>query len=106
MCRNLSTAKDVAILTSECYKIPLFSKIAMTKHHTARVKYISEEGELQFRELPLTNTNRLLWLGNNCIGGKTGCNSVGGESLVACYEGSIIVVVLGCGGREDKFLDS
>lgn len=30
---------------------------------------------------------------------------MGGESLVACYEGSIIVVVLGSGGREEKFAD-
>lgn len=33
----------------------------------------------------MTNTNKLLWLKSGCIGGKTGCNSIGGESLVSCY---------------------
>lgn len=41
MCKNKSNAKDMAILISECYKIPLFSKIVMTKSHNAKVRYIS-----------------------------------------------------------------
>ena len=34
-------------------------------------------------------------MNSGCLGGKTGCNSLGGDSLVAHYEGDIIVVVLG-----------
>lgn len=54
----------------------------------------------------MTNTNKLLWLNSGCIGGKTGCNNIGGQSLTACYEGGIVIVVLGCAGREEKFADA
>jgi D-alanyl-D-alanine carboxypeptidase len=99
MCKNKSTAKDMALMLSECYKIPLFSKIASTKNYTAKAKYVSDKGEVKIKELPLVNTNKLLWMNSGCIGGKTGCNSIGGESLAACYEGGIIVVVLGSTGK-------
>ena len=39
-------------------------------------------------------------MNSGCLGGKTGCNSLGGDSLVAHYEGDIIVVVLGSSGSE------
>lgn len=57
-------------------------------------------GELEEQTQSISNTNKLLWMDTGCIGGKTGCNSKGGESLTACYEGNIIVVVLGCASRE------
>ena len=54
----------------------------------------------------LKNTNKLLWMKTGCIGGKTGCNSKGGESLATCYDGNIVVVVLGSVGKEEKFSDT
>lgn len=44
MCKNKSSARDIAVLTSECYKIPLFSKIVLTKHYTMKARYISNHG--------------------------------------------------------------
>lgn len=105
MCKNKSSARDMAVLTSECYKIPLFSKVVNTRSYGLKAKYISSQGEMRVKEIQLNNTNRLLWMNSGCIGGKTGCNSLGGESLTACYEGGIVVVVLGCAGREEKFAD-
>lgn len=78
MCKNKSTARDIALITSECYKIPLFSKIVLTKYYTLKAKYISNNGEVKIKDIQLTNTNRLLWLGSGCVGGKTGCNTFGG----------------------------
>ena len=49
MCKNKSSARDIAVITSECYKIPLFSKIVMTKNYTAKIKYISDHGEVKFK---------------------------------------------------------
>lgn len=78
MRKNKSSARDISVLTSECYKIPLFSKVVATKNHTLRAKYISNDGDVKIREIALINTNKLLWLDSGCIGGKTGCNNVGG----------------------------
>lgn len=69
------------------------------------MKYVSNEGDEKSKEIPLKNTNKLLWLNSGCIGGKTGCNLIGGDSVAACYEGNIIVVVLGCHGSQEKFAD-
>lgn len=49
MCSNLSSARDMAILISECYKIPLFSKIVLTRYHTLRIKYVADSGELEYQ---------------------------------------------------------
>lgn len=78
MCKNKSTARDVALLTSECFKIPLFTKIVSTKNYMVSARYISEVGELKTINIDLINTNKLLWLNSGCIGGKTGCNKIGG----------------------------
>ena len=83
--KNISTAVDIAKLTSQCYKIPLFSKILITKNYFIKLKYVDDFGEVMEEQQNITNTNKLLWLKNGCIGGKTGCNVKGGESLVACY---------------------
>jgi D-alanyl-D-alanine carboxypeptidase len=64
---------------------------------------VSEDGELVRRVCLLENTNRLLAEG--CLGGKTGCNLEGGDSFVGCFDGGIMVAVLGCAGRTEKFKD-
>ena len=51
MYKNKSSAKDIAILLSECYKIPLFSKIVKAKTYTAMAKYITNEGIEQIKEI-------------------------------------------------------
>lgn len=100
---NISSALDVAHLASECFKIPLFSKIVSTRKYTVRPRHISEDGDEVTRICLLENTNRLL--GRGCLGGKTGSNSSGGESFVGYFEGTLLVVVLGCAGKEEKFAD-
>ena len=55
------------------------------------------------REIDLKNTNKLWWLNTGCIGGKTGCNLIDGDSLAAYYEGNIIVIILGSHGIQEKF---
>ena len=105
MVNNISCGVDIAKATSECFKIPLFCKIVNTKEMVIQARYVDNNGDMMQRAINLENTNRLLWTGIGCLGGKTGCNSRGGESLVACYEGRVLVVILGALGREQKFMD-
>lgn len=100
---NLCSAIDVAKLASECFKIPLFSKISSTKQHSIRPREINEHGEVVHRVSLLENTNKLL--GEGCLGGKTGSSLEGGDSFVGCFDGGIMVVVLGSAGRSEKFKD-
>lgn len=44
MCKNKSSARDMAVLTAECYKIPLFSQIVNTRSYVMKAKYISSQG--------------------------------------------------------------
>lgn len=46
MVENISTVKDLGILTYECLKIPLFTKIIATKKHTAKARFINSLGHL------------------------------------------------------------
>lgn len=100
---NLSSAIDVAKLASECFKIPLFCKISSSRQHCVRPREISEQGEVVQRVSLLENTNKLL--GEGCLGGKTGSSLEGGESFVGCFNGGVMVVVLGSAGRSEKFRD-
>jgi len=38
---NISSALDIARLESQCFKIPLYSRIVSIKKYTARIKFIS-----------------------------------------------------------------
>lgn len=73
---NISSALDVARLAAECFKIPLFYKIATTKRIPISVRLVSDEGELVNKVCLLENTNKLL--GKGCLGGKTGSSIAGG----------------------------
>jgi len=86
-------------------KIPLFSRIISTKKHTIKCKYVTEEGDYIERPILLQNTNKLLFKNSGCLGGKTGHNKAGGDCFAGVFEGSIMVVVLGCTGSDEKFSD-
>lgn len=60
MCKNLSSAVDIAQLTGECMKIPLFCKIVGTASHAIQTKYVDDTGEYLYETLLIENTNRLL----------------------------------------------
>jgi D-alanyl-D-alanine carboxypeptidase len=49
--KNKCSACDVAVLSIECLKIPLFSEMLRKLHHTATVKFIDGDGKLAQREL-------------------------------------------------------
>lgn len=46
MIENLSTVKDLATITYECLRIPLFNQIVSTKKHTAKAKFINSLGQI------------------------------------------------------------
>jgi D-alanyl-D-alanine carboxypeptidase len=73
---NISSALDIARLSAECFKIPLFYKIATTKRIPIKVRLVDEHGELANRVYLIENTNKLL--GKGCLGGKTGSSIAGG----------------------------
>jgi D-alanyl-D-alanine carboxypeptidase len=60
MIDNSSTVRDMAIVTYECLKIPLFCKIIATKRHIAQAKFVNSMGQMENRQLLFNNTNKLL----------------------------------------------
>lgn len=100
---NTSSAFDMAKVAAECFKIPLFYKIAITKRICIKTKHIDEDGEVANKTILLENTNKLL--GKGCLGGKTGSSIAGGESFLGAFPGSMVIVVLGSAGREERFHD-
>jgi D-alanyl-D-alanine carboxypeptidase len=57
MIDNSSTVRDNAIVTCECLKILLFSKIIATKRHIAQAKFVNSLGQIETRQLLFNNTN-------------------------------------------------
>lgn len=49
------------------------------------------------RTILVDNTNKLIEQG--CLGGKTGCNKIGGDNFVGAFDGGYLVVVLGSAGK-------
>lgn len=77
---NVSTVRDLAKATYECLKIPLFCKIIATKRHVCKAKFINSLGQVEYRTLTFTNTNKLLQ--NPCYKGvKTGYSPGGGGNI-------------------------
>ena len=68
-----STARELALLTAEAMKNPVFTRIVSAKSYTI--------GERCFK-----NHNRLLWSCNGVIGVKTGYTRAAGRTLVSCAE--------------------
>ncbi len=70
---NYSTARDLAVLTVQAMKHPVFRQVVSTK--TASV------GSRTF-----TNHNKLLWRYEGAVGVKTGFTKAAGRILVSCAE--------------------
>ena len=61
---NYTTAYDLAILYSACYKIDFFKEVFKTKTY--------KSVNLEYKILNFRNKHRLVHTLDNCLGGKTG----------------------------------
>lgn len=97
--RGFSTARDMALITVEAYRHPLFARVVRTRFRTIP----APEGPPR----RVQNRNVLLWLYEGAIGVKTGFTSAAGFCLVAAAEREglrLAAVVLGA--PEDAFSDA
>ena len=88
-----TTAYDLAQITRECYKYPIFEEVVSTKN--TKIPDSTGNG---YRYLQ--NKNKLLWSLEGCNGGKTGFTNDAGRCLVASAKRNkmhLISVVLNCG---------
>ncbi|MEG6522977.1 D-alanyl-D-alanine carboxypeptidase family protein [Desulfotomaculum sp. 1211_IL3151] len=86
--KHYSSAYDLALITREALKNPVFSKIVATKNHT-----IPGSGGAR----SLNNTNKMLWSYQGANGVKTGTTNAAGKCLVAAAQRDgrqLIAVVL------------
>lgn len=104
--KQKTTAYDLAILTREALKNPLFCEMVATIRYT-RPKTNKQEPSI------LVQTNRLLRSGPffypKAIGVKTGYYSLAGHNLVAAAKDgdrTLIAVVLKANERKDIFIDT
>ena len=89
---HITTAYDLAMITRECYKYPIFEEIVSTKNTKI------SNGENGYRYLK--NKNKLLWTLEGANGVKTGFTDDAGRCLVSSCKRSnmhLICVVLNCG---------
>ncbi len=87
-----TTAYDLAMITRECYKYPLFEEIVTTQN----MKISNGDGGYRY----LKNKNKLLWSYEGCNGVKTGFTDDAGRCLVSSAKRQdmhLICVVLSCG---------
>jgi D-alanyl-D-alanine carboxypeptidase (penicillin-binding protein 5/6) len=99
--RGHSTARDLAAITRQAFRQPLFARIVATKFHVVP----SQAG----RARRIQNRNVLLWLYRGAIGGKTGYTSAAGFCLVAAAERGhrrLLAVVLDEPSGDDSFDDA
>lgn len=104
--KHYTTAYDMALMTREALKNPLFCQMAATTRYT-RPKTNKQESTI------LLQTNRLMRSGEffypKAIGVKTGWMSKAGNTFVAAAkdeERTLIVVLLNVKDRKDIFRDS
>ena len=86
---NYTTAYDLAILYSACYKIDFFKEVFRTKTYRS-VNY-------EYKILNFRNKHRLVHSLENCLGGKTGYTKKAGRTLITGFEdkfNQIVVVSL------------
>ncbi len=89
---HYTTAYDLALITAECYKYPLFEEIVTTKNTKI------PNGDSGFRYLK--NKNKLLWTYQGAVGVKTGFTNHAGRCLVSSAKRGnmhLVCVVLDCG---------
>lgn len=87
-----TTAYDLAQITRECYKYPIFEEIVTTQN----VKIPNGDNGYRY----LKNKNKLLWSLDGCVGVKTGFTNDAGRCLVSSARRNnthLICVVLSCG---------
>lgn len=93
-----TSAKDLATMTRAAMQNPEFREMVSTRYATIATPY---------REIPLTNTNELLFAYEPATGVKTGTTPAAGESLVSSAAGGdegYAFVILDAG--EDRFAAS
>lgn len=89
---HYTTAYDLALIASECYKYPIFEEIITTKN----TKISNCDNTYRY----LKNKNKLLWTLDGANGVKTGFTNNAGRCLVSSAKRDnmqIICVVLNCG---------
>jgi D-alanyl-D-alanine carboxypeptidase (penicillin-binding protein 5/6) len=102
--RNLSSARDLAVLTWHALQCPRFRDYVQTRRHQYEVA--SADG--QTRSVVWQNTNKLLDI-EGYDGVKTGTTAAAGNCLVASGRRGadcLIVVVLGSPSSEGKFAEA
>jgi D-alanyl-D-alanine carboxypeptidase len=98
--RGHSTARELATITREAMRIPLFAEVVRTKFH--RIPSPTGMRVIQ-------NRNVLLWLYPGAIGVKTGFTSAAGYCLVSAAERNgrrLVSVILGEPDEDTMFDDS
>ncbi|MBP3504588.1 MAG: D-alanyl-D-alanine carboxypeptidase [Bacilli bacterium] len=75
---NYTTAYDLAILYSACYKIDFFKEVFKTKTY--------KSVNLEYKVLNFKNKHRLVHSEPNCLGGKTGYTKKAGRTLITGFE--------------------
>lgn len=83
---NYTTAYDLAILYSACYKIDFFKEVFRTKTYRS-VNY-------EYKILTFRNKHRLVHTEYNCLGGKTGYTKKAGRTLITGFENEFNQVVV------------
>lgn len=83
---NYTTAYDLALLYSACYKIDFFKEVFKTKYYKS-VNY-------EYKILNFRNKHRLVHSVENCLGGKTGYTKKAGRTLITGFENEFNQVVV------------
>ncbi len=91
-----TTAHDMAILSSEAIKNPLFAEIVNTKQKEIK----TVDGNIIHQ---LKNTNELLGTVDGVKGIKTGLTDLAGENLITLVDRSGHQVIIGLFGSLDRF---
>ena len=91
-----TTAHDMAILSSEAAKNPLFAEIVSTKQKESK----TVDGNIIHQ---LKNTNELLGTVNGVKGIKTGLTDLAGENLITLIDRNGHQIIIGLFGSLDRF---
>ena len=83
---NYTTAYDLSILYSACYKIDFLKEVFRTKTYKS-VNY-------EYKILTFRNKHRLVHSEVNCLGGKTGYTKKAGRTLITGFENEFNQVVV------------
>ena len=83
---NFTTAYDLAILYSACYKIDFFKEVFRSKTY--------KSVNFEYKILNFKNKHRLVHSEVNCLGGKTGYTKKAGRTLITGFEDTFNQVVV------------